>query len=95
MTRKIPLTVALAALVAFAAPTLAAEHGAKHDPQVATTAAKAKGHDKAAPATKETKAAPVKGRKAKAKKTKDAAKTTATPPAQTAPAPAPAPAPAR
>jgi hypothetical protein len=64
MTRKIPLTLALAALVGFAAPTLAAEpHAAKHDPQVATSTAK----PKAAP-SKEKKS--VKGRHhAKAKTT--------------------------
>ncbi len=73
MTRKIPLTLALAALVGFAAPTLAAEtHAVKHDPQVATSTAK----PKAAPA-KEAKS--VKGRHhAKASKAK-AAKTTAAP----------------
>ncbi len=77
MTRKIPLTVALAALIGFAAPTLAAEpHAAKHDPQVATTTAK----PKAAP-SKETKAKSVKGRHhAKASKAK------ATTPAATQPA---------
>jgi hypothetical protein len=73
MNAKIPLTLTLAALVGFAAPALAAEHAAaKHDPQVATTTAKPKTQEKAAPA-KETKA--VKGRHAKAKSSKTAAAT--------------------
>jgi hypothetical protein len=79
MTRKIPLTLALAALVGFAAPTLAAEtHAAKHDPQVATSTAK----PKAAPSKetkKETKS--VKGRHhAKASKAKTTVKTPAAQP---------------
>jgi hypothetical protein len=81
MSRTFPLSVALAALVGFAAPTLAAEtHAAKHDPQVATTTAK----PKAAPA-KESKAAPAKGRHAKAKTAK---KTAAQPDAKPATPPA-------
>ncbi len=86
MKTRIPLTLTLAALVGFAAPALAAEHGGmKHDPQVATTTAKPKAHEKAAtekaaPA-KETKASPAKGRHAKAAKAKHAAKTTAPAPA--------------
>jgi len=75
MTSKIPLTLTLAALVGFAAPALAAEQHAapKHDPQVATTTAKPKAAEKAAPA-KETKTTAVKGRHGKAKSAK---KTTA------------------
>ena len=73
MTKKLPMLLTLAALVGFAAPTLAAEsHGAKHDPQAVTSTAK----PKAAPA-KESKSAPAKGRHAKASKSKAAAKTPA------------------
>jgi hypothetical protein len=68
MTRKIPLTLALAALVGFAAPALAAEtHAAKHDPQVAATTAKPTKHAAA-------KSTPVKGRQAKSSKAKAANK---------------------
>ena len=80
MTTKIPLTLTLAALIGFAAPTFAAEtHAAKHDPQTATTTAKPKAHEKA-PGAKETKASPVKGRHAKSAKAKrTAAKSSAQP----------------
>ena len=85
MTSKIPLTLALAALVGFAAPALATEHAAaKHDPQVATTTAKPKTAEKAAPA-KETKTTAVKGRHGKAKSAK---KTTASTHATAATSPA-------
>ena len=57
MTTKLPLTLCLAALLGAAAPALADHHAAKPDPQAATTAAKPKAQDPAAPA-KETKAAP-------------------------------------
>jgi hypothetical protein len=86
MTTRIPMMLTLAALLGFAGPALAAEsHAAKHDPQ--TVASTTKGH-KAAPAAKQEKA-PVKGRHAKASKSKKgAAKTpaasTATPAAQPA-----------
>ena len=85
MTSKIPLTLALAALVGFAAPAFATEHAAaKHDPQVATTTAKPKTAEKAAPA-KETKTTAVKGRHGKAKSAK---KTTASTHATAASSPA-------
>jgi hypothetical protein len=85
MTSKIPLTLTLAALVGFAAPAFATEHAAaKHDPQVATTTAKPKTAEKAAPA-KETKTTAVKGRHAKAKSAK---KTTASTHATAATSPA-------
>ncbi len=75
MTKKIPMTLALAALMGFAAPAFAAEtHAPKHDPQVATTTAKPKA------GAKETKAAP-KGRHAKSTKAKTAAKPSAQTPA--------------
>jgi hypothetical protein len=55
MTTKLTLTLTLAALAGFAAPALASEHhAAKHDPQVATTAAKPKAAE--APPAKEKKA---------------------------------------
>ncbi len=76
MTRKIPLTLALAALVGFAAPALAAEgHAARHDPQVAASTTK-----KATPAKAEQKAKSVKGRH-HAKASKAAAKAPAAQPA--------------
>jgi len=85
MTSKIPLTLTLAALVGFAAPAFATEHAAaKHDPQVATTTAKPKTAEKAAPA-KETKTTAVKGRHGKAKSAK---KTTASTHATAATSPA-------
>ena len=85
MTARIPMMLTLAALIGFASPALAAEtHAAKHDPQAATTTAK--GHGQKAPAAKEK--AAVKGRTAKASKSKKgSAKATS---AKTAPAAAPA-----
>jgi hypothetical protein len=82
MTRKIPLTIALAALVGFAAPAFAAEttHAAKHDPQAATSTVKPSKHAS-------TKSSSVQGRKAKATKKAAAKKSTAATPATT-PAPA-------
>jgi len=86
MTSKIPLTLALAALVGFAAPALATEHAAaKHDPQVATTTAKPKTAEKAAPA-KETKTTAVKGRHGKAKSAKKTTASHATAATATSPA---------
>lgn len=80
MTRKIPLTLALAALVGFAAPAFAADHAAMHDPQAATSTAK----PKAAPA-KHAKAKAAQGRHAKATKSKKTVeKKAATPAAQPA-----------
>ncbi len=65
MTRKIPLTLALAALVGFAAPAFAAgTHAAAHDPQVAASTTKS--HKKASSAS--TKHHAAKGRHAKASK---------------------------
>jgi hypothetical protein len=82
MTTKLPLTLALAALVGLAAPALAAEHAAKHDPQAAGTTAK----PKAAPPApaKDAKAAPVKGRHAKSTKARAPKPTAATPAPQPA-----------
>ncbi|HEX9243504.1 MAG TPA: hypothetical protein VF875_13765 [Anaeromyxobacter sp.] len=75
-----------AALLGLAGPALAAEsHAAKHDPQTATTTTK--GHTSKAPATQEK--APVKGRHAKASKSKKgAAKTVQSKPASPAAQPA-------
>jgi hypothetical protein len=58
MTKKIPLTLTLAALAAFATPALADHHTAKADPQAATTTAKPKAANKSA--KKSTKPAPAK-----------------------------------
>jgi hypothetical protein len=81
MTKKIPLTLALAALVGFAAPALAAEQAAaKHDPQTVTSTAKP---TKAAPAKKANQ-----GRHAKAKSSKKTAASTTQKAATPAPAPA-------
>ncbi len=83
MIRKLPLSIALAALVGFAAPALAAEsHAAAHDPQVAASTAKpGKKHTSAT-----TKSTSVKGRHAKVSKKAKAEKHTAAQPTSAAPA---------
>ena len=75
-------------LLGFASPALAAESpAAKHDPQVASTTTK--GHSHKAPATADK--APVKGRTAKASKSKKgSAKAASTKAATPAPAAQPA-----